>query len=108
MLFGERRICTTNYLAIPKTSSETRRYIPIGWLSPDVIAENALFTCQNSTLYQFGILNSSVHMSWVRKVSGRLGMSYRYSNTVDYNTFPFPYNNSPFSVLGRVLRRVQY
>ncbi len=89
-LFDEIVECKTDYLAIPKTSSENRRYIPIGWLTPDVIAGDALFVCENATLYQFGILNSSVHMAWVRKISGRLEISYRYSNTLDYNAFPWP------------------
>ena len=94
-LFGIVRSSDNYYLAIPQVSSEKRRYIPIGWLPPDVIAGNNLYMCPNATLYQFGILNSSVHMSWVRKISGRLKMDYRYSNTVDYNTFPFPDNDNP-------------
>lgn len=89
-LFSEIRYSTTDYLAIPSTSSSNRRYIPIAWLSSDVICSNAMFMCENSTLYQFGILNSSVHMAWVRKISGRLKSDYRYSNTLDYNAFPFP------------------
>lgn len=90
MLFDEITECNTNYLVIPKTSSERRKYIPIGWLSPDVIAGDALFVCENATLYQFGVLNSSVHMAWVRKISGRLTNRLRYSNTIDYNAFPWP------------------
>ena len=90
MLFDEIVECSKNYLAIPKTSSERRRYIPIGWLSYEVIAGDAIFVCENATLFQFGIMNSTVHNAWVRKVSGRLGMSYRYSNTIDYNAFPWP------------------
>ena len=95
MLFSEIRTSPTDYLAIARVSSGERRYIPIDWLSADVIPGDGIFMCPNSTLYQFAILNSSVHMSWVRKVSGRLKMDYRYSNTVDYNTFPFPDNNNP-------------
>lgn len=89
-LFSEVRYSTTDYLAIPQVSSEDRKYIPIGWLSSDVIAGNNLFICENSTLYHFGVLMSSVHMAWVRIVSGRLEISYRYSNTLDYNAFPWP------------------
>ena len=89
-LFLAPRECTTNYLAIPKVSSSARRYIPIDWLTPDVIAGDKLFVCENATLYQFGILNSSVHMAWVRKISGRLRNDYSYSNTIDYNAFPWP------------------
>lgn len=91
MLFGEITFeCTNNYLAIPKTSSENRKYIPIGWLSPEVIAGDALFVCENATLYHFGVLMSSVHMAWVRGIGGRLRNDFRYSNTIDYNAFPWP------------------
>ena len=92
MLFADPRECTTNYMAIPVVSSSKRRYIPIDWLTPDVIAGNKLFVCENSTLYQFGILNSVVHMAWVRKISGKLRIDYSYSNTIDYNCFPWPYD----------------
>ena len=90
MLFSEIRYSTTDYLAIPSTSSSNRKYIPIAWLPSDVIASNAMFMCENSTLYQFGVISSSVHMAWVRKISGRLRNDYRYSNTLDYNAFPWP------------------
>ena len=101
MLFLAPRECKTNYLAIPKVSSSARRYIPIEWLSPDVIAGDKLFVCENATLYQFGILNSSVHMSWVRHISGRLRMDFSYSNTIDYNAFPWP------SISDAVIRAVE-
>ncbi|MBQ7219398.1 MAG: hypothetical protein IJS28_00290 [Synergistaceae bacterium] len=89
-LFSEIRYSTTDYLAIPSHSSSTRRYIPIAWLSANVIASNAMFMCEGSTLYHFGVLTSSVHMSWVRHFSGRLRNDFRYSNTIDYNAFPWP------------------
>lgn len=92
MLFMAPRECKTNYMAIPKVSSSTRKYIPIAWLTPDIIAGDKLFVCENATLYQFGVLNSIVHMSWVRKISGRLRSDYSYSNTIDYNPFPWPYD----------------
>ena len=90
MLFLAPRECTTNYLAIPKVSSEKRKYIPIAWLPPDVIAGDKLFVCENAELYHFGVLMSSVHMSWVRHFSGRLTSRFSYSNTIDYNAFPWP------------------
>lgn len=89
-LFMAPRECKSPYLAIPKVSSEKRRYIPIGWLTPDIIAGDKLFVCEGATLYQFGILNSSVHMAWVRIVTGRLNISFSYSNTLDYNAFVWP------------------
>lgn len=81
---------TTNYLIIPSTSSENRRYVPIGFMSPDIIASNANTIVPNATLYHFGILTSNVHMAWMRVVCGRLEMRYRYSNAIVYNNFPWP------------------
>ena len=90
MIFLGPRECKTDYIAIPKVSSSARKYIPIDWLKSEVIPGDKLFVCENSNLYQFGILNSVVHMSWVRKISGRLRNDYSYSNTIDYNAFPWP------------------
>lgn len=89
-LFTSIRQPKTDYLLVPVVSSETRRYIPIGYLAPDVIASNACFTIPKATLYTFGILMSNVHNSWMRVVCGRLKSDYRYSNTIVYNNFPWP------------------
>lgn len=89
-LFGEIRQPATRYLAIPKTSSERRRYIPIGFLEPSIIATTELQMVEGATLYDFGILTSSMHMAWVRTVCGRLKSDYRYSNKLVYNNFPWP------------------
>lgn len=78
------------YLLIPSVSSERRRYIPIGYMTADSIASNAVQIVPNATLYQFGVLTSSVHMAWMRAVAGRLEMRYRYSKEIVYNTFPWP------------------
>ncbi len=80
----------TNYLLVPSTSSENRRYIPIGFLSPDVIASNAATIVPDATLYNFGVMTSNVHMAWMRTVCGRLKSDYRYSNAIVYNNFPWP------------------
>ena len=77
-------------MLVPVVSSETRRYIPIGYLAPEIIASNACFTIPNATLYTFGILMSNVHNAWMRVVCGRLKSDYRYSNTIVYNNFPWP------------------
>ena len=89
-LFAEIRQPEGNYIAIPKTSSEERLYIPMGWLDSSVIAGDGLRILPDATLYDFGVLTSRVHMAWMRRVGGRLEMSYRYSNTLVYNTFPWP------------------
>ena len=90
MLFDEIHDCKTDYIAIPKVSSENRRYIPIDYLSQDIIAGDKIFMMPNATKYHFGVLTSNVHMAWMRAVCGRLEMRYSYSNTVVYNNFPWP------------------
>lgn len=81
---------TTDYILVPSTSSENRRYIPIGFMTPDIIASNAATIIPNATSYNFGVLTSNVHMAWMRTVAGRLKSDYRYSGSIVYNTFPWP------------------
>lgn len=90
MLFGEIRQPKTNYLAIPEVSSERRHFIPIGFLTPDIIASNKLYTVSDATIYHFGILTSTMHMAWTRTVCGRLKSDYQYSAGIVYNNFPWP------------------
>ena len=80
----------SNFLLIPCHSSEKRKYIPIGYMSKDVIASNAVQIIPNATLYEFGILTSIVHNAWMRVVAGRLKSDYRYSKDIVYNNFPWP------------------
>ncbi|MCM1508441.1 MAG: methylase [Ruminococcus flavefaciens] len=89
-LFDEIKECKTKYIAIPKVSSQNRRYIPMEYLSPEIIAGDKLFMVAEADLYLFGVLTSNVHMAWTRTVCGRLKSDYSYSNTVVYNNFPFP------------------
>lgn len=79
-----------NYIVVPKVSSERRRYVPMGFLHADTIATDLLFILPSATLYHFGILESNVHMAWMRVVCGRLKSDYRYSKDVVYNNFPWP------------------
>ena len=90
MLFDEVRECGTDYVAIPKVSSENRRYIPMEYLSHQIIPGDKLFMMQDASVYSFGILMSNVHMAWMRAVCGRLKSDYSYSNTIVYNNFPWP------------------
>jgi len=89
-LFAEDRQPGGWFLAVPKTSSERRNYIPIGFLSPQSVASTELFTVPHATLAHFGILTSTMHMAWVRYVCGRLKSDYRYSAGIVYNNFPWP------------------
>jgi len=78
------------YIIIPEVSSEKRRYIPIGFMRPDVLCSNLVKLIPNATLYHFGVLTSNVHMAWVRAVCGRMKSDYRYSKDIVYNNFPWP------------------
>jgi len=88
-LFTQNRQPETDYLIIPRVSSSNRRYIPIGFLTPDVIASDSAVLVYNASLYDFGIICSNVHNSWMRTIAGRLKNDYRYAPSVYYN-FPFP------------------
>lgn len=88
--FMEIKQPSGDYLMIPATSSEKRRYIPIGYLSKDVVASNAASFIPDASLYLFGVLTSNVHMAWMRAVAGRLKSDYRYSPIIVYNNFPWP------------------
>ncbi|WP_423907134.1 class I SAM-dependent DNA methyltransferase [Candidatus Spongiihabitans sp.] len=89
-IFMEDRQGDCSYLAIPRVSSERRDYIPIGYLPPDHIAGDKLYTVPNADSYLFGVITSSMHMAWMRAVCGRLESRYSYSNTIVYNNFPWP------------------
>ena len=80
----------TDYLIVPRVSSERRKYIPLGYASGSVISSDAVQIIPNANLYHFGVLTSSVHMAWMRAVCGRLKSDYRYSKEIVYNTFPWP------------------
>ena len=79
-----------HYLAVPRTSSENRRYLPIGYLPAKVIAANDLQLVPDATLYHFGVLASTMHRAWVDVTAGRLESRIRYSVKYTYNTFPWP------------------
>ena len=78
------------YIIVPRVSSEQRKYIPIGFLDSSIIPTDSAVIITDSTIYHFGILTSSTHMSWMRAVCGRLKSDYRYSKDIVYNNFPWP------------------
>ncbi len=79
-----------DYILVPKTSSGKRRYIPVGFMDKNTIASDLVFLIPDAGLYEFGILMSNVHNSWMRLVAGRLKSDYRYSKDIVYNDFPWP------------------
>lgn len=89
-LFQEIRQPNKEYIIIPRHSSENRRYVPFGFVSPDIIVNDAVQIIPDADLYNFGVLMSNVHMAWVRAVCGRIKSDYRYSKDIVYNNFPWP------------------
>ena len=90
MLFGEVRQSTSEYLMVPRVTSENRTYIPVGYVSSDIIAGDRNFQIPETTLYGFGVFTSLMHMAWMRAVCGRLESRYTYSASIVYNNFPWP------------------
>lgn len=89
-LFGEIRQPKTDYLVFPEVSSERRKYIPVGFMSKDVITSNKNYTISDGTPFSFGILISLMHMVWVKNVAGRMKSDFSYSTGMVYNNFPWP------------------
>ncbi len=87
--FQTENMPTTNYIVIPEVSSQNRRYVPMGFMTPDIMCSNKVRLMPNATLYHFGVLTSNVHMAWMRTVCGRLKSDYDYSIKIVYNNFPW-------------------
>lgn len=95
-----------NFLAIPVVSSATRKYIPMDFLNKDIIVTNALYTYENASLYDFGVLTSKMHMLWVDLTCGKLKGDYRYSKKLAYNTFPFPDKNKYYEEISDAANKI--
>jgi hypothetical protein len=89
-LFTEDRQPETNYLLFPRHSSETRAFVPLGFLRADIIVGDSCLCVPNATTYEFGILSSTMHNAWVRYTCGRLKSDFRYSAGIVYNNYPWP------------------
>ncbi len=92
-LFQEVKYSESDYVAVPEVSSERRRYVPMDFISADTICTNAMRFVPNATAYEFGVMTSIVHNSWMRVVCGRMKSDYDYSNSIVYNNFPWPIVN---------------
>jgi hypothetical protein len=93
-IFGEIRQPDSDYLLVPKVSSEKRYYLPIGFCKKDIIASGSALVVPKATLYHFGILTSAMHNVWMRQIAGRMKSDYQYSASIVYNNFPWPQNIS--------------
>jgi hypothetical protein len=90
-LFGYRRsLPEHDYLLIPKVSSESRAFIPVGFMNYRTIANGSALIIPDAGLYEFGVITSTVHMAWMRTVGGRMKSDYQYSASLVYNNFPWP------------------
>ena len=89
-LFGEIRQPAESFLFIPKVSSENRKFLPIGYCLPNIIASGSALIIPAAKLFHFGILSSTMHNAWMRAVCGRMKSDYQYSASIVYNNFPWP------------------
>jgi hypothetical protein len=80
------------FIVVPRVSSENRKYIPIGFFDKYYIPGDTCMTIMDAQLYDFGILTSEMHMTWVKYICGRLKSDYRYSKDIVYNNYPWPEN----------------
>jgi hypothetical protein len=88
--FRDRNVARESQLIIPRVSSEKRYYIPCGYLGNDIIVSDSAMVIYDGEPYLFGIINSRMHMTWIRAIGGKLEERLRYSAKLCYNTFPFP------------------
>ena len=106
-LFQQIRQPASAYILVPLTTSENRRYIPIGFMDRDTISSNLVSIIPDGTLYHFGILTSSTHMAWIRTICGRLKSDYRYSSSLVYNNFPWPdVSNEQYTKIERLAQNI--
>lgn len=89
-VFAEPRQPKTNFIIIPRTTSENRFYIPFAFFTPNYLVNDSCIAIPNADFYLFGMITSKMHMAWVKYTCGRLKSDYRYSNTLVYNNYPFP------------------
>ena len=89
-LFQKIRQPCTNYLLVPSVSSERRNFVPIGFLTPETIISNLVYSIPDATLFHFAVMTSTMHNAWMRATCGRLESRYRYSAKIVYNNFPWP------------------
>jgi hypothetical protein len=89
-IFGEIRQPKTQYLIVPKVSSESRRYLPVGFIGPKIIANGSALIIPGASHYHCGILSSAMHMAWMRYSCGRMKSDYQYSSQIVYNNYPWP------------------
>jgi len=94
-LFGENRQPETPYLLLPKVSSEKREYLPIGFMDPITIANGSALVVAQANYWTFGVLQSAMHMAWMRITAGRMKSDYQYSVGIVYNNFPWPDLSAP-------------
>lgn len=91
-VFSEIRQPDSKFLLIPRHSSENRTYVPFGFFDATHIVSDSCSAVPDATLFHFGIMSSTMHMAWIRYTCGRIKSDYRYSNSIVYNNFPWPFD----------------
>jgi hypothetical protein len=81
-----------SFVLIPRTTSENRKYVPLGFFDENTIVADSCLAIENGKIYHFGVLFSTMHMTWLKYTCGRLKSDYRYSKDIVYNNFPWPEN----------------
>nr|WP_246298321.1 DNA methyltransferase [Leifsonia soli] len=81
---------SSSFLLVPRTSSERRAYVPMGFFEAGVIASDGCLVVPDASVIDFALMTSEMHMDWMRTIGGRLESRYRYSKDVVYNNFVFP------------------
>ena len=89
-MFGEIRQPNNSYLLLPKVSSENRDYLPIGFMDKEVIANGSALVVPEAGMFEMGVLQSAMHMSWLKAVCGRMKSDFQYSASFVYNNYPWP------------------
>jgi type I restriction-modification system DNA methylase subunit len=91
--FGEIRQPKSAYVAVPRITSEERKYVPIGFFGPEIVMNDKISFIEGGDLFIFGVLSSSIFNIWNKAISGRTRNDTLISNTITYNNFPFPSAN---------------
>ena len=88
--FREMNIGIESTIVVLSVSSESRDYLPVGYIPPGTIVSNLAFALYDTPLWHLALIASRLHLVWIGTVCGKLKTDFRYSNTLGWNTFPVP------------------
>jgi hypothetical protein len=105
-LFRQITQPNSTYVLIPGHTSENRAYIPFGFFDQNTIVGNSCFSLPGASLFHFGVIQSRMHMAWIRYTCGRLESRYRYSKDIVYNNFVWPLMQEDALKVGKLAQAV--